>query len=83
MKRRHTYPSDIDLKERRQQADRRRAVLTAAGCSTYTLGGRAGTPAIVCLCCGLGSSDAADIRRRYCGFCKATHSEWAEKEKVH
>jgi hypothetical protein len=61
-----------------EQAARRRAALVAAGCSTYTLGRREGLPAIICHCCGLGSTHPRDVRERSCGLCHAVHSEWKE-----
>jgi hypothetical protein len=64
----------------KRQAQRRRAALVQAGCSTYALGRRGGTEAIQCLCCGLGSGHPTDIAERFCGFCQAWHSEWREDE---
>lgn len=74
----HTYPAHVNPDLLRSQAQRRRQALTEAGCSTYVMGYRNGGGAIVCLCCGLGSSNANDIRERYCGFCRQFHSEWRE-----
>lgn len=76
MKRKYSSPPEVDLAARRVAAERRRKALVDAGCSTYELGHRGGAVAIQCLCCGLGSSNVTDIAQRYCGFCKATHSEW-------
>lgn len=61
----------------RQQAQRRRRALVAAGCSTYSVECTSsnGREAILCLCCGLGSANANDIRQRYCGFCAEYHTE--------
>lgn len=72
----YAYPGHVNPDELRSQAQRRRQALTAAGCSTYVFGFRDGHTAIVCLCCGLGSSNVNDIRERYCGFCRQFHSEW-------
>jgi hypothetical protein len=58
-----------------EQADARRRVLRNAGLTTFVIGRRGGQAAIVCLCCGLGSSNPNDIERRYCGFCKAFHDD--------
>lgn len=78
MKVKRTYTHPAVETDRRAKANRRRAALVVAGCATYTIGVRGGLPGIVCLCCGLGSSDTADINRRYCGFCQKYHSEWKE-----
>lgn len=73
VKRTYTIPAvEADL---RAKADRRRKALETHGCATYTIGERGGQAGIVCLCCGLGSSDPGDIRQRYCGFCHEFHSE--------
>ena len=77
----HTYPQEVEVKQLRTQAARRRRALVNAGCSTYTTGLRGGVTAIVCLCCGLGSANGLDIANRYCGFCRAFHSEWKEGEQ--
>jgi len=66
-------PSLTDQAALRKDAAKRRQALSDAGCSTYTIGVRGGQPGIVCLCCGLGSSNPNDIAERYCGFCKAWH----------
>lgn len=76
MTQRYTVPSEVDIERLRKLAARRREVLTAGGCATYTTGVRDGVEAIVCLCCGLGSINAQDVAQRYCGFCQAFHSEW-------
>jgi len=77
--RRWALPPDVhDPTRLRADAQRRRAALVAAGCQTYTVGMRGGQAAIVCLCCGLGSGHPADIAERFCGFCRAWHSEWRE-----
>lgn len=73
---RYSYLQEVEVKQLHAQAARRRRALFNAGCSTYTLGIRSGVRAIVCLCCGLGSVNLLDIQNRYCGFCKAFHSEW-------
>ena len=80
MKRKYTVPVHVDLDKLRVEANRRRAALTAAGCSTYVLGFRSDSPSIVCLCCGLGSANAYDIQERYCGFCHARHTEATEPD---
>lgn len=78
-KRVYSIPPEItDPTALRSAAARRRTALTAAGCSTYTIGRRAGQPGIVCLCCGLGSSNPRDIEEHYCGFCHEFHSEESE-----
>lgn len=78
-KRTYTTPPEItDPAALRAAAQRRRTALTAAGCSTYTIGWRGGQPGIVCLCCGLGSSNPNDIDQRYCGFCHEFHGEESE-----
>jgi hypothetical protein len=71
----HTAPPEINERELRERAKRRRTALAANGCSTYTLGARQGQAAIICLCCGLGSANPSDISERYCGFCREFHSE--------
>lgn len=72
-------PSDIpDLDRLKREAARRRQALVKDGCSTYAIGTRAGSVAIQCLCCGLGSFDQRDIKNKFCGFCQAIHSEWRE-----
>lgn len=76
MLRHYLFPPKINFAELFEQAEKRRAVLVAGGCSTYTLGTKGDAPAIVCLCCGLGSSNPNDIEQKYCGFCHAWHSEW-------
>lgn len=61
----HIYlapPTDPAL---RAQADRRRAVLTAAGCATYVAWQYSAAAGIVCLCCGLSSANLHDLRNRY------------------
>lgn len=70
----------IDPEPLRHEATRRRQALTAHGCSTYVIGVRGGIPAIVCLCCGLGSTNTGDIEERYCGFCQTWHSDAKEEE---
>lgn len=77
--RRYYYSPEISPAELKEQADRRRAALRAAGCATYTIGSKAGSLAIICLCCGLGSSHPTDLEETYCGFCKTFHSGWSEK----
>jgi hypothetical protein len=72
----YSYPGEVDEKILRVQSERRRAALVAAGCATYTVGYRGGLPSIICLCCGLGSSNPNDVQNRYCGFCHEWHSEW-------
>lgn len=80
IKRTYTLPAGLfDPEQQRQAAARRRQALAAAGCSTYVIGVRGGAAAIVCLCCGLGSSNANDIDEKYCGFCKEWHSEAKEE----
>lgn len=71
----HTTPPEVDAAKLRAQASRRWAALAAAGCSTYTLGLRGGEPAILCLCCGLGSAHPDQIANKYCGFCHEFHLE--------
>lgn len=68
-------PKIMDTETLHRSASRRRQALIAGGCSTYIIGYRGGRPGIVCLCCGLGSSNTNDIQERYCGFCRQTHSE--------
>lgn len=77
---RYMPPVEIDQEHLKKQAGRRRRALAKAGCSTYSLGMRAGLSSIVCLCCGLGSSNPLDVQNRYCGFCDAFHSEWVEED---
>lgn len=79
MKPNRTYaiPPEVEA-ARRYKAQRRRRALVMAGCATYELGWRGGSSAIQCLCCGLGSNNATDIKQRYCGFCQQPHSEWKE-----
>lgn len=80
VKRSYSFPAiEADL---RAKAARRRRALTTDGCATYTLGDRSGRPGIVCLCCGLGSSNSEDITQRYCGFCREFHSEWKEESAL-
>lgn len=71
----YRVPSEVDVDAARTRAHRRRSALVATGCQTYELGARAGHLAIVCLCCGLGSSNPQDIANLYCGFCQQFHSE--------
>jgi hypothetical protein len=79
--RRWALPPDVhDPARLRTDAARRRAALEAAGCQTYTVGMRGGYPAIVCLCCGLGSINRGDIAEKFCGFCRAYHSAWREDD---
>lgn len=75
----YTYPPEVEIQRLRARARRRRAALAAAGCATYELGLRGILMSVVCLCCGLGSSNAGDVGRKYCGFCHEFHSE----EKTH
>lgn len=63
------------LKLRRAEAQRRREALEHGGCATYALGVPGMAERIVCLCCGLPSSNPTDIAERYCGFCSEYHSE--------
>lgn len=78
MKTTYITPVEVNPETLKAAADRRRAALTAAGCSTYATGLRNGQESIVCLCCGLGSSNLDDVQNRYCGFCVAFHSEEQE-----
>lgn len=82
MKVKRTYTHPGGETDRRAKAARRRAALEAGGCATYTIGVRDGQPGIICLCCGLGSSDRDDIQQRYCGFCREFHSEWKDVVKA-
>jgi hypothetical protein len=83
IKRTYSLPAGIiDPDTLRKDAARRRQALRDAGCSTYVIGVRGGAPGIVCLCCGLGSSNAGDIKERYCGFCKEFHDEMREEEQL-
>lgn len=72
---RYAVPVEVNPVTLKAAAERRRAALTTAGCSTYSLGVRNGETSIVCLCCGLGSSSVEDVNHRYCGFCREFHSE--------
>lgn len=74
------YPTDIDIVKERVEAKKRRDALVAAGCSTYVLGWRDGHPRIICLCCGLGSTNTRDIKELYCGFCHELHRDWQAEE---
>lgn len=77
--RRWELPPDVhDPEGLREDAHRRRRALDAGGCQSYTIGMRGGQPAIVCLCCGLGSAHPQDIQEKFCGFCRTWHSEWRE-----
>lgn len=76
MDRRYQYPSEVEIQKLKGEAAKRRAALKQGGCSTYSTGFRSANPAIICLCCGLGSSNPHDIRQKYCGFCHEFHSEW-------
>lgn len=79
-KRSYSLPAGlIDPAPLRKDAGRRRQALTVAECSTYVIGVRCGVTAIVCLCCGLGSTNAGDIEERYCGFCQTWHSDAKEE----
>lgn len=71
----YTFPSDINERQLRRRADYRRSALIAAGAATYEIGYRNNEQRIICLCCGLGTSNTHDIRERYCGFCKRWHGE--------
>lgn len=80
IKRTYSLPAGlVDPEPLRKEAARRRQALRDAGCSTYVIGVRGGAPGIVCLCCGLGSSNRSDIEERYCGFCKAFHVDAREE----
>lgn len=80
-RRSYTLPAGlIDPEPLRQAANRRRQALATAGCSTYVIGLRGGRPGIVCLCCGLGSSNVNDLEERYCGFCHEWHVDAKEEE---
>lgn len=72
----YKIPGEVNITHRRAEASRRRQALVTGGCATYTVGSRGGQTAIVCLCCGLGSSHPKDIQEKYCGFCQAWHNEW-------
>jgi hypothetical protein len=74
----YSFPQETNETLLRAQAEKRRAALVAAGCSTYSVGYRGSLPAIICHCCGLGSSNPNDVLNRYCGFCHEYHSEWAQ-----
>lgn len=81
IKRSYSLPAGlIDPEPLRRDAGRRRQALIGGGCSTYVIGVRGGVTAIICLCCGLGSTNAGDIDERYCGFCQTWHSEAKEEE---
>jgi hypothetical protein len=73
-------PPDVhDIARLRAEAGRRRRALDAAGCQTFVVGMRGGSPAIVCLCCGLGSAHPRDLQQGWCPFCEAWHSAWREE----
>lgn len=57
----------------RADAAARRRVLNAAGLTTYAIGERDGQLSIVCLCCGLGTSNPLAVDARYCAFCEELH----------
>ncbi|MBX3058274.1 MAG: hypothetical protein KF770_17565 [Anaerolineae bacterium] len=72
----YKLPPEIEnLGRRGFEAAQRRKALRQAGCTTYALGMKGGSQAIVCLCCGLGSSHPDDIEKRYCGFCQQHHDD--------
>jgi hypothetical protein len=81
-----TRPDLNDIERRmelsRQRAAKRRKLLVEAGFSTYILSTRNGMNVILCLCCGMTSANKNDIEQRYCGFCRAHHSEWISEEGV-
>lgn len=54
-------------------AKERRYILQKAGLATYEINANDG--AIVCLCCGMLSSNLHDIRFLYCGYCHEFHTE--------
>jgi hypothetical protein len=66
---------EVDAEALKARARHRRLALNSNGCQTYEIGMRASQPAILCLCCGLGSANENDIHERYCGFCHEFHSE--------
>ena len=76
----YQYPSEIQVQKLKAEAAKRRKALQQGGCSTYSTGMRGDNPAIICLCCGLGSHNPTDVSQRYCGFCHAFHSEWSEED---
>lgn len=80
--RNHRVPAELSASMEtvlREQAERRRTAMVAGGCATFSLGNRGNAPAIICLCCGLGSSNLSDISDRYCGFCKTHHTNWVDE----
>lgn len=76
MSKANMYFRNVTDEQLRAEATTRRKALIIAGCSTYTYGYSAGMPAIICLCCGLGSVNENDLTQVYCGFCHAYHSDW-------
>lgn len=60
---------------RLERAAERRVALAAAGLATYVLGVPGLSNRILCVCCGLPSSNPNDIAERYCGFCHQFHNE--------
>lgn len=66
-------PTERDLQRRREEANARRRVLRQAGLTTFVVGMRGGEVGIICLCCGLGSSNLDDVAEEYCGFCGVFH----------
>lgn len=74
-------PSDLTNPDKlHQDAAARRRVLRQANLTTYTIGRRDSEAAIICLCCGLSSTNENDLLNRYCGFCKAHHDDVPTKE---
>lgn len=80
MNRQYRYPSEVEIERLRNEADKRRDALAENGCSTYTTGFKGNQQAIVCLCCGLSSSNPGDLQHKYCCFCQKFHSESTEGE---
>jgi len=78
----YSYPHDINERDLRRRADRRRAALIAHSCATYELGWRDGDQRILCLCCGLGTTNSHDIREKFCGFCRHFHNEGIEQSET-
>lgn len=77
----HRPPSDLTNPDKlRHDAAARRRVLRQASLTTYTIGRRDSEPAIICLCCGLNSTNENDILNHYCGFCKAYHDDVPSKQ---
>ena len=64
----------IELAKLRINAEEIRSDLVAQNLTTYKLEVSEGVKTIVCLCCGLSSTNINDVEQKYCGFCHTFHN---------